>query len=182
MIDWNFIASLEGKDVLTGYVPNPSGSRSGVTIATGVDLGRLTRAEILRLPEDVRSAIAPYIGRIGAGALLALQKKPLEITPLQAKALDAVAEAAVLGPLESAWAHDSKMRTFGELPDRAQTVLVSVAYQYGDVAERCPRFWRCMTRLDWAGAIDELKRFGDGYESRHEKEAAYLAPLINPQD
>ena len=41
MIDFNFISKLEGGRKTKGYVPDPEGSRSGVTIATGVDLGKL---------------------------------------------------------------------------------------------------------------------------------------------
>jgi len=39
-VDWGFISDREGGQVLTGYVPNASGSQSGVTIGTGVDLGQ----------------------------------------------------------------------------------------------------------------------------------------------
>ena len=37
-IDWNFISEREGSRILTGYVPDAKGSKSGVTIATGFDL------------------------------------------------------------------------------------------------------------------------------------------------
>ncbi len=39
-IDWDFISSLEGDQRLAGYVPAADVSESGVTIATGVDLGQ----------------------------------------------------------------------------------------------------------------------------------------------
>ena len=38
-INWEFIASLEGKGIKKGYVPNKN---SGVTIATGFDLKEKT--------------------------------------------------------------------------------------------------------------------------------------------
>lgn len=178
MIDWAFIASLEGADVLTGYVPNPAGSLSGVTIATGVDLGHLGNGAFLGLPEQVQALVTPYLGLFGAAAVKALQAKPLRITAAQARALDAAAEAAVLGPLKMRWARYAKT-PFDALPGRAQTVLASVAYQYGaGLDQRCPRFWGCMTRQDWQSAISELHAFGDAYEARHLKEAAYLRPLL----
>ena len=43
MIDWDFIKEREGKAILKAYVPDPHGSQSGVTVASGVDLGQQTR-------------------------------------------------------------------------------------------------------------------------------------------
>lgn len=179
MIIWSFIASLEGRDVLTGYVPDPEGSRSGVTIASGVDLGHMGSREFLSLPKDVQDLVQPYLGLTGLRAQEALKAKPLKVTADQAKALDAVAEAAVLGPLVASYDSDTKGGEFARLPDRAQTVLTSVAYQYGNLAARCPKFWGCMIRKDWQGAISELHAFGDRYEGRHLEEAAYLRPLLS---
>jgi Bacterial toxin homologue of phage lysozyme, C-term len=39
-VDWKFIGTLEGAGILKGYVPVSQTSNSGVTIATGVDLGQ----------------------------------------------------------------------------------------------------------------------------------------------
>lgn len=39
MIDWLLIRDLEGAGILVGYA-DPDFSESGVTIATGVDLGQ----------------------------------------------------------------------------------------------------------------------------------------------
>lgn len=45
LIDYGFLSAREGALVLDGYVPAPTVSRSGVTIATGVDLGQRSKAE-----------------------------------------------------------------------------------------------------------------------------------------
>ena len=64
MIDWHFIGELEGQSVLTGYVPDPEISASGVTIATGVDLGQLTPAELrnMALPLSLSTFCCPMSG------------------------------------------------------------------------------------------------------------------------
>lgn len=180
MIDWRFIASLEGADVLTGYVPNPEGSRSGVTIASGVDLGHILRSELAQLPADLQAILAPYVGKVGAAAMQALKSAPLRISEDQAKALDAVAESAIAGPLRVSYNAYGGIGQFEKLPDRAQTVICSVAYQYGtNLAGRCPRFWGACVRRDWQAVISELHAFDDDYESRHLKEAAYLRPILD---
>ncbi len=38
-IDYKFLSDREGGRKLLGYVPHGGGSKSGVTIATGFDLG-----------------------------------------------------------------------------------------------------------------------------------------------
>lgn len=48
-IDWKFIAAREGAEVLIGYVPMKNGKVfgiSGVTIATGVDLGQRNESDL----------------------------------------------------------------------------------------------------------------------------------------
>ena len=56
MIDFNFISKLEGGRTTKGYVPDPEGSRSGVTIATGVDLSQMGENDLsrLNLPPDLK--------------------------------------------------------------------------------------------------------------------------------
>jgi hypothetical protein len=48
-IDFAFLSSLEGGCKTTGYVPAGSVSQSGVTVATGFDLGQRTEADLTRL-------------------------------------------------------------------------------------------------------------------------------------
>jgi GH24 family phage-related lysozyme (muramidase) len=65
---------------------------------------------------------------------------------------------------------------FDALKPAQQTVIASVAYQYGvGLDERTPNFWRQVTTGDWAGAIANLCSFGDDFSTRRNKEADYLA-------
>ena len=60
-IDWRFISDLEGGQRLAGYVPDPTGSNSGVTAATGVDLGQMSSDDIstLDIPDTLKSKRSP---------------------------------------------------------------------------------------------------------------------------
>ena len=93
MIDWAFIGSLEGQSVLDGYVPDPNGSQSGVTVATGVDLGQMDKEALraLELPIALARKLAPYVGLKGATATMALASMPLSLTPDEAATLDGAA-------------------------------------------------------------------------------------------
>jgi len=177
--NWQWICSLEGGDVLTGYVPYAGNSNSGVTIGAGVDLGQIGPADIRGLPGDLQALVQPYLGLKKLAAVEALKKRPLRLTEDQALALDALGRAAVLGPLRRRYDAFAGPGSFAGLPEPAMTVLASVAYQYGGgLADRCPVFWRLMVRRDWPGAVAELEHFGDPYPTRRKAEAAYLSKLL----
>ena len=179
MIDWDLIAGFEGGDQLHGYVPDPSGSRSGVTIASGVDIGNMGRLGYLALPPDVQDLVISYLGLTGARAVAALKAKPLTVTQAQANALDAVSHAYILGPLRASYDSYTHKGAFDALPDRAQTVITSLEFQYGGLMPtRCPKFWGMCVRQDWAGAVEVLKNFGDKYPTRRLAEAEYLSVLL----
>src|SRR5215216_283993 len=72
-VDWDFIDEREGVHT-TGYVPNGSNRRpdanSGVTIATGFDLGRRSVDDLRRLglDDDLVALLTPYLGLRGQAA------------------------------------------------------------------------------------------------------------------
>lgn len=173
MIDWDLIGHLEGER-FHGYVPNPKGSKSGVTIASGVDLSAFSAATLAGLPQDLIDTLSPYFGLRGQAALDILAAKPLEITPHDADRLDAFVRARALTAIASRYDDDSDV-AFLAIPDAAQTVIASVSFQYGpDLRERCPKFWNACIAQDWPAVIAELRDFGDAYPTRHDQEADYL--------
>ncbi|HLY04289.1 MAG TPA: pesticin C-terminus-like muramidase [Rhizomicrobium sp.] len=178
MIDWNFIRSLEnahGVDALKGYVPNSG--KSGVTIATGCDLGWITPRAMAQLPITLQAALKPYIGAVGQVAEAVLARAPLTISEPDADAIDRVTFGDDTAAISSAYTRDSGT-SFLSLPDRAQTVICSLAFQYGtNLARRTPRFWHFVCVRDWNETVDDLRHFGDAYDTRHNREADYLAPL-----
>jgi GH24 family phage-related lysozyme (muramidase) len=179
MIDWKFIGSLEGSS-LAGYVPDAQNSGSGVTIATGVDIAAMPSALFYALPDALRAKFAPYRNLIGFAALHRLHLLPLTITEEEAEEVNELVQSAATETLAKAYETDAEEK-FSTLPDAAQTVIASVAFQYGNVAVRCPKFWKAAIQQDWKGMQNELLNFGDSYPSRRKKEATYLGTLTNDE-
>jgi len=64
-IDYDFISQLEGGRQTIGYVPDANTSQSGVTIATGFDLGQRNENDliVLNLPQNLIDKFKPYLGK-----------------------------------------------------------------------------------------------------------------------
>lgn len=170
MIDWTFIESLEGV-VLTGYVPDAGNSQSGVTIASGVDLGQQL---VTNLPAALRTQLGPYCGLRGTAATAYLNVHPLTITSAQASVLDACVQASAVAFISRLYDQALRPDAFSALPRAAQTVIASVSFQYGNVKSRCPVFWNACVKQDWVRVVSILEDFGDRYTTRRRREAGYL--------
>ncbi len=190
-IDWGFIGQLEGAGLTTGYVPTDrDGSvigQSGVTIGTGFDIGQHSAAELATLfgaDSEITRLLTPYVGLRRAAAVTALEETPLEVTRAQADEIDrAIKESKatqLAGRYDRAVAasNNRALLRFRALPRRAQTVIASVSFQYGNLAIRTPSFWGLVVAQDWAGSVAELRAFGDRYGRRRRLEADYLEPLV----
>lgn len=174
-VDWRFITNQEACR-LVGYVPEGS-DESGVTIATGVDLGQQGPTFLLGLPAGLPSRLRPYLGKKGEEARQALAAAPLAVSQGEGLALDGKARSELLDPLQAHFLQASGEALEAQIP-AAQTVLASVCWQYGTPWTRCPRFWALAVARDWGGVVKELENFGDAYPSRREREAAYLQKAL----
>ena len=99
-IKWDFVSEREGGQQLTGYVPAVEVSESGVTVATGVDLGQRSKSSIdaLPIPDDLKAKLKPYAGLKTQVAVDVLARSPLTITQDEADALDrAIKQGRALG-------------------------------------------------------------------------------------
>ena len=179
-IDWEFISELEGGQHLKGYVPEPETSQSGVTIATGVDLGQHSISDIdaLDMPIALKSKLKPYVGKIKQEAVQFLISNPLEITEAEADALDKAIKQKALDALIARYDAATTGKKFKQLASGIQTVIASVAFQYGNLAVKTPNFWKMVTEQRWQDAIAELRDFGDDYPTRRKKEAKLLEQAI----
>lgn len=192
-INWRFISELEGGQQLRGYVPmgGGTGHRSGVTIATGFDIGQYSQPQLRSMfgQGELLDLLSPYAGLRLQRAVQALNDQPLTVTRAQADRIDRVAKAEVLRFLIQRYdqevaskrssVHGSGLVDFVELPDEAATIIASVAFQYGPgLAQATPRFWDQITSQDWEAARANLLAFGDAYPTRRRREANYLAPLV----
>ena len=174
-IDMAFIARLEGGPATRGYVPDPEHSRSGVTIGTGFDLGQQKNLDML--PKDLAQRLAPYLGLIGAKAVARLQTLPLNVSADDACRIDEAYKAPFIARLSSDYSKAAG-RPCDALPAPMQTVIASVAFQYGNLAIRTPKFWAQVVAGDWKAAESNLRNFGDRYSTRRCKEADLLASAL----
>ncbi len=199
-IDWAYIQAEENGPQWEGGPPKPprtegyipigpgvKGDHSGVTIASGVDLGQRSLSEVegWGLDPALLARLKPYIGlRSGGAALLAENKRkgrPLTVTPEEARQLDEASHSRELKRLAEKFDADSKIGPFESLPKRTQTVLLSVFLQHGtsNPGKKAPRFWGPVTTGDWPAAHSELLSFGDISPDRRRRDAALLKQDID---
>ena len=162
-IDWKFISDREGSRILSGYVPDADGSKSGVTIATGFDLGARKASDLAGLPKALIKKLTPYLGIKGAAAQDVAAN--LSITDSEARSIDEFSKKEATDRLKAKW-QSSTGQSFDDLPKNEATVIASVAFQYGDLESQTPNFWRQVTTGDWDSALANLRAFGDKYPSR----------------
>jgi hypothetical protein len=169
-IDFDFILKQEGFET-KGYVPDAENSKSGVTIASGFDLGARKLSDLKGLPQDIIDLLSPFLGFKGAEASEIAPN--LEVTEDQAKIINEFAKSEAITNLKTKW-ENATGTSFDDLGTEQATVLASVAFQYGDLESRTPNFWKQTTSGDWVGAYKNLLKFGDRYTSRRLDEAALL--------
>ena len=87
--------------------------------------------------------------------------------------LNEVAKNQTVGMLTNLWKNKTG-KDFQDLPSNKQTVLASVAFQYGDLPKKTPKFWKYATSDDWDSVKRELNDFKDDYPTRRRKEAKLL--------
>lgn len=188
-IDWGFISLSEGGQQRQGYVPTDSQGRvvgkSGVTIATGVDLGQRTAEEIRAwFPsayEVLINTLTPYAGLTGDAAVAALERHALWVPVEWADKIDEAAHKDMLVQIAAVFDRAGGLRWDG-LPSGVATAYASVAYQYGpNLDKAAPNFYRQMTSGDWWGAFENLRAFGDQYPTRRMLEAGYLAAALGAE-
>jgi len=175
--DFSFIQELEGTKS-TGYVPTKNGEvlgNSGVTIASGFDLGQRKNADLAGLPPELIAKMRPYLGVKGKDALN-LDYKNLNLTDEEVLTVNKFAKNEALSKLNKSFEATTGQSFYG-LPEAAQTVIASVAFQYGDLESKTPNFWKQITNGDWNGAIKNLDNFGDKYDTRRKKEANLLRKM-----
>lgn len=169
-IDFDFILKQEGFET-KGYVPDAENSKSGVTIASGFDLGARKLSDLKGLPQDIIDLLSPFLGFQGAEASEIAPN--LEVSEDQAKIINEFAKSEAITNLKTKW-ENATGTSFDDLGTEQATVLASVAFQYGDLESRTPNFWKQTTSGDWVGAYKNLLKFGDRYTSRRLDEAALL--------
>ncbi len=179
MVNYKFIEQLEGYSC-KGYVPDPENSQSGVTIACGFDIGQRSVTEILQVfSSDLTNKLIPYSGLKKNDAVIALQKLPLVITTEEAHEINQYCQNNAINKLAQRWQASESSVVFSELSSQCQTVVASVAFQYGDLKSRTPNFWHQITHGKWEDALENLRNFSDKYPNRRNREADLLQSWLD---
>lgn len=176
MINYDFIGRQFEGVKLVGYVPPLDGGKieSGVSIADGFDIGQRSTDEIADAFDLALSLkLAPYCEVTGEEAVKLLSRMPLTITEKECSTISEYSHKQATEALLHDWYKYSKV-SFATLTNEAQTVIASVAFQYGDLPSRCPNFWKQAITQDWEGMLKNLWNFGDAYETRRRQEYILL--------
>lgn len=154
---------------------------SGVTIATGCDLGQTDVATLkgYGLSEIHIVPLRPYIGLKTSTALKKLYQAPLLVSAECAEAIDHAVHGGYLKRyVEPTYNKASKIK-FADLPAQAQAVIFSIIFQKGatGVPRDWPKTWKYLTSQDWKMAAYELKNGFRQYAGRRQIEGKLLEEL-----
>ena len=195
-----FLSRVEGKRQTVGYIPcnlvgggtanykggpNPERYRamgaSGVTIATGCDLGQ-TNVETLNqygLDLAIIRLFTFYFGKKKTVAINALHERPLKISDAQAEAVDLAVHTGYLNRYVRPAYEKAAGVPFDSLPDQARAVIMSLCFQKGcgGVARDWPVVWGHLTHQRWAQAANELCTGFKQYAGRRRAEGNLLKEI-----
>jgi len=199
-IDWDKIGEKEGNLWTDGYIPILGSKQytgkekpdkkltdkivgnSGVTIATGFDIGQHNQFELnkLDLPQAIKDKLKPFIGLKRAPAAKKLhEKKGVRIDEKQAKQINVAVKKSKVGRIQTLYNRKAlekkKDLQFQQLPSEIQTAIVSFGFQYGQnfiLSTVNPKktFADLITSQDWDGAADYLQKL-TSFASRRKMEA-----------
>lgn len=196
----DFLSTVEGPCQTVGYIPcnkvgggtanykgkgDPELYRamgvSGVTIATGCDLGQTTLDTLTGygLDSGIAHALVPYIGLKQDAALRKLHELPLTVSLDSAYAIDRAVHAGYLSRyVIPAYDNFSPKHNCVDLPKQAQAVIMSLCFQLGcgGLKRRAPKTWAALCRGDWADASERLcnASLWEGYQGRRRQEGLLL--------
>ncbi|HYC68886.1 pesticin C-terminus-like muramidase [Brevundimonas sp.] len=181
-LDQNAVATIaryESARELHGYVPTAS---SGVTIASGFDIGQHTEPQInsFGFPQTLTDKLRPHAAfghgrtRTGAAARASLRASPLTVTALEAETIDAVIFASKVVTIanrydrDHARIHPNDPLMFRDLDMGFRTVIVDVGFNHGEYYGSSSRnttmrtLWTQFVGRDWPGSMATLQGMATG--------------------
>ncbi len=174
------IDELEGGSSLDGHWP---GGNSGATFATGFDVGVHSHSELERLglSPDLLKKIGKFANQTGIAARDALGKDLIvELTPAEGLELDQKVFTLKANQLADRFNNDRNNFSntkFQELPPAAQAVLLSVAFNEGDIQSKAKNLWYNSLNGRWEHVALELEDWFD--VSRSSKELTKMQRSID---
>lgn len=154
---------------------------SGVTIATGCDLGQ-TDAKTLRgygLDKEIVHLLTPYYGLKKDDAIAFLFQNPILIMKKEAQQIDLAVHKGYLDKYVRPAYEKASGAKFDDLPLQAQAVIMSVCFQKGcgGVRKDWPTLWAALISQDWHKASVELRTGFKQYTLRRQAEGRELASI-----
>lgn len=197
----SFLTRVEGPLQVRGYIPchvigggtanyrgGPNPERyqamgaSGVTIATGCDLGQTDQKTLCQfgLPARIAELFRPYYGKRKTRAIEVLHKKPLTISEAQARLLNEAVHNGYLDCYVRPAYDGCSAVKFDDVPPQAQAVIMSLCFQKGcgGVRRDWPKVWDHLTHQRWREASQELCTGFTQYISRRKTEGALLREIL----
>ena len=155
---------------------------SGVTIATGCDLGQTDIPSLKNygVSDALISKLSPYIGLKKSQAIAKLHEQQLRISEDEAAELDHCVHGGYLKRYVEPAYNKASSVAFADLPKQAQAVVFSVCFQKGcgGVRRDWPKLWGYLTTQDWKNAAHELRTGFKQYVGRRKVEASVLEELL----
>lgn len=153
---------------------------SGVTVATGLDLGQQGEAELRNygLDETLRDKLRPYLGRKCYGALRALQSEPLRLSDAECDAISLGVHAEYTRRTRSMF-NARGLMSFDDMPPQAQAVAVSLVYSLGSPQRFYPAIWNALLAGNYAEAANCLCSDFTGYDAARRRDEGALLKTIN---
>jgi hypothetical protein len=173
-VDFNFIEDREGFEII-GKVPDAENSKSGITIASGFDLGARKLSDLNGLPKEIINKLKPFLNLKGNEAVS--KAKELKITKEEGRIINQFAKKQAITRIRKLWKKTTG-ESFDLLTTEQATVVASVAFQYGNLETATPNFWKYVTSNEWQKAYNELMDFGDRYTTRRKEEAKLLLKYL----
>ena len=170
-VNMEFLRKSEGFET-EGYVPR-SGEQvldsSGVTIGTGLDLGTKNMDYFKDFEnKETLKKMEAYFGMQGQEAI----------------ELDNFVKGRELGSIENSFLALTG-KELSSMPPRLQTVIADLQFQYGSNYNRTPKFRDIIKDIaedpqdaqSYMPLMNELRDFGDKYDTRREREADLIQEL-----
>ena len=188
-VDYVLVGILEGTKCI-GYVPydgEGQGHISGVTIATGFDLGQQNQWDLRRIfgsgetNQDLKDLFSPYLGLQGREAYIFLQNNPLVLDDTQVGRVNTCVLPAYLFSISNYYnEHVDSDHNWDTLPDQAQTVIFSIGYQFGN-GGLSQELMNAISNGQYSRAADIVEAMGanGNYTERRNEEANLLRQLSN---
>ena len=187
-IIFSALSDFKGGQKLEGYVLVKKNGivigRSGVTVATGFDIGQLSVEEIKKygFSDGVQNKITPYALKIKSVAVDFLKNNPLSITKSEAMEIDYLVKAKHLSSAIDKWNSMKPLSTtsFIELTPAQQTVIFSRTFHQGvsfPTKTISKEFYTNALNGNWIEAEQSLRSYDTNaayYINRVNKEADLL--------